>query len=137
MSGQLEGPPLPLAPPQTPGREYAVSEAAYLFHRSQADRLKELSFFDRGSIAVRSRMHKLIWNTDDREEFYDLTTGPAETDNQITRESGELRALREAPEPRRLRFDQTHSEMLRRLEQGPAVEMDLLVAERLRDLRYI
>ena len=137
MSAQLEGVPLPLAPTPTPGREYAVSEAAYLFHPSQADRLKELSFFDRGSIAVRSKTHKLIWNTDGREEFYVLTTDPGESDNRIAGESGELGALRKALEPRRLRFDQTHCEMLMRLEQGSAVEMDPLVAERLRDLGYI
>ena len=137
INAQLEGPPLPLTPTHTRGRKYAVSEAAYLFHPSQADRLKELSFFDRGSIALRSKRHKLIWNTDGREEFYDLAADPGETDNQIARGSGELAELRRVLEPRRLRFDQTHSAMLMRLEQGAAVETDPLVEERLRDLGYI
>ena len=141
---QTEGVALPLAPGASSGREFAVSEAAYVFHPSQADKLKEQDLFYLGSIGLRTEQHKLIWNTDGFEEFYDLAADPGEDDNLLefdnpdeAPENGELARLRSALEPLRLTFEQVHNETLMRLEQGGSTDLDPVVAERLRDLGYI
>ncbi|MBU0716743.1 MAG: sulfatase-like hydrolase/transferase [Planctomycetes bacterium] len=141
---QTEGDALPLAPGASSGREYAVSEASYVFHPSQADKLKEQDLFYLGSIGLRTEQHKLIWNTDGFEEFYDLAADPGEVDNLLELNDpeadcvdGELARLRSALGPLRLVFERVHNETLMRLEHGGSADPDPAVAERLRDLGYI
>jgi len=134
---QLEGQALPLADDAPAPRRYAVSESTRAFERRHIPLLQELGLAQLGAVGVRSRTHKMIWNTTGQEEFYDLVRDPAETRNLAEDDTPERRKLRATLEPLIPKFQEAHAEQLRRLDEEAPMESDPQIEQRLRELGYL
>lgn len=134
---QLEGQALPLGSAASALREHAVSESMRPFERRQVPVLRELRLLEQGALGVRSRTHKLIWNTTGQEEFYNLVHDPGETRNLVDKDAPEQRALRAVLDRLVPKFQKAHAEQLRRLHEEPATELDPQIEQRLRELGYL
>jgi arylsulfatase A-like enzyme len=82
----------------TPGPEFAVAER----YRSDLSAVRrrfpdaDLSRWETRSKVIRSRKEKLVWRSDENNEFFDLETDPGEEHNRIASDVSRADALRHA-----------------------------------------